>query len=53
VVKVGDRVKVKVLQVDEARKRIGLSMKALQAAAPVASHSTPSTFNAPRFSGRR
>jgi uncharacterized protein len=31
VVKVGDRVKVKVLQVDEARKRIGLSIKALQA----------------------
>ena len=34
VVKVGDRVKVKVLQVDEARKRIALSIKALQAAAP-------------------
>ena len=31
VVKVGDRVKVKVLQVDEARKRIALSIKALQA----------------------
>jgi protein Tex len=34
VVKVGDRVKVKVLQVDEARKRIALSIKAMQAAAP-------------------
>ncbi len=34
VVKVGDRVRVKVLQVDEARKRIALSIKALQAAAP-------------------
>ncbi len=33
VVKVGDRVKVKVMNVDEARKRIGLSMKALQAQA--------------------
>jgi uncharacterized protein len=31
VVKVGDRVKVKVLQVDLARRRIGLSIKALQA----------------------
>ncbi len=30
VVKVGDRVKVKVLSVDLARKRIGLSMKQLQ-----------------------
>jgi uncharacterized protein len=34
VVQVGDRVKVKVLQVDEARRRIGLSIKALQVAAP-------------------
>ena len=50
VVKVGDRVKVKVLQVDEARKRIGLSIKALQAAAPHASAQPPrfEPFNAPR-----
>ena len=41
IVKVGDRVKVKVLQVDEARRRIALSIKALQ---PTASAS----FNAPR-----
>ena len=49
VVKVGDRVKVKVLQVDEVRKRIGLSIKALQAAAPAA-HPPPKfePFNAPR-----
>jgi protein Tex len=30
VVKVGDRVKVKVLTIDEARRRVGLSIKALQ-----------------------
>ncbi len=58
VVKVGDRVKVKVLQVDEARKRIGLSMKALQAGAPsgpAPARAAPqsSTFNAPRFAPRR
>jgi len=52
VVKVGDRVKVKVLQVDEARRRIGLSIKALQAAAPQ-SPAAPRSFNAPRFSPRR
>jgi uncharacterized protein len=52
VVKVGDRVKVKVLQVDLARGRIGLSMKALQAAAPQAAPAQPH-FNAPRFTGRR
>jgi uncharacterized protein len=50
VVKVGDRVRVKVLQVDEPRKRIGLSIKALQVAAPAAAQlprrSEP--FNAPR-----
>jgi uncharacterized protein len=34
VVKVGDRVRVKVLSVDLARKRMGLSIKALQAAGP-------------------
>ncbi len=33
IVKVGDKVKVKVLQVDEPRKRIALSIKALQAGA--------------------
>jgi uncharacterized protein len=55
VVKVGDRVKVKVLQVDEARRRIGLSMKALQAAtASTASPAAPAQrFNAPRFAPRR
>jgi protein Tex len=52
VVKVGDRVKVKVLQVDEARRRIGLSMKALEAKAPQPA-TAPGRFNAPRFSPRR
>jgi uncharacterized protein len=47
VVKVGDRVKVKVLQVDEARRRIGLSMKALQPQAPAAAPAQR-PFNAPR-----
>jgi uncharacterized protein len=52
VVKVGDRVKVKVLQVDVARGRIGLSMKALQvAAAPAAV--PQGGFNAIRFAPRR
>jgi protein Tex len=54
VVKVGDRVKVKVLQVDEARKRIALSMKALMPnAAPPTSQPENTRFNAPRFSPRR
>ena len=50
VVKVGDRVRVKVLQVDEARKRIALSMKALQAAAPQLPQQVLQSqpFNAPR-----
>jgi uncharacterized protein len=54
VVKVGDRVKVKVLSVDLARKRVGLSLKALQAAPPSPpSHPRdaprrPEPFNAPR-----
>jgi protein Tex len=39
VVKVGDRVKVIVLQVDEARKRIGLSMKQLMPVAHTPQHS--------------
>ncbi len=39
IVKVGDRVKVKVLQVDEARRRIALSIKALQA--PPQQQATP------------
>ncbi len=51
VVKVGDRVKVKVLQVDEARRRIGLSIKALTAGA--APGPQAQRFNAPRFSPRR
>ncbi len=59
VVKVGDRVRVKVLSVDLARKRIGLSIKATQPAAPGGpSHGGPSQgqrpggsggFNTPRF----
>jgi uncharacterized protein len=51
VVKVGDRVKVKVLQVDEARRRIGLSIKALQAPAPThapAVGRAPGPFNSLR-----
>ncbi len=49
VVKVGDRVKVKVMQVDEPRKRIALSIKALQPnslPSPAATRAQP--FNAPR-----
>jgi uncharacterized protein len=57
VVKVGDRVKVKVLQVDEARRRIALSIKALQAGAtaqtPSARPEASRFNNAPRFSPRR
>ncbi|MBM4782615.1 MAG: RNA-binding transcriptional accessory protein [Archangiaceae bacterium] len=51
VVKVGQRVKVKVLQVDEARRRIALSLKALQpAGAPQTSSAPASKFgNVPRF----
>ena len=52
VVKVGDRVRVKVLSVDLARKRMGLSIKALQAGPggpgrppPVP---RPESFNSPR-----
>ncbi len=50
VVKVGDRVKVKVLLVDELRKRIALSIKALQAAAsgPLPPQLQSQPFNAPR-----
>jgi protein Tex len=50
VVKVGDRVRVKVLTVDLARKRMGLSLKALQAAAPgrPPPAPTPQAFNSPR-----
>lgn len=53
VVKAGDRVRVKVLSVDSARKRIGLSIKALQAPPP--SGPAPSrdrAFNTPRFGNR-
>lgn len=52
IVKVGDRVKVKVLQVDQARGRIGLSIKALQGAPP---HTAvpQGQFNAPHLSTRR
>jgi uncharacterized protein len=49
VVKVGDRVKVKVLTVDLARGRIGLSMKALQAPAPTHAPTSPTTFNSIRI----
>jgi uncharacterized protein len=52
VVKVGDRVKVKVLAVDEPRKRIGLSIKAMQpqpqTGAPQTQQRKPESFNAPR-----
>ena len=57
VVKVGDRVKVKVLQVDEARRRIALSLKALQAGPPAQAPGprleAGRFSNAPRFSPRR
>lgn len=52
VVKVGDRVRVKVLSLDLPRKRIGLSIKALQAPAPSTSTSgrpPQQGFNTPRF----
>ncbi len=49
VVKVGQRVKVKVLQVDEARRRIALSLKALQPAAAPTSSPTSKFGNMPRF----
>jgi protein Tex len=52
VVKVGDRVRVKVLSVDFARKRMGLSIKALQASpgGPDCPPPTPQPelFNGPR-----
>ncbi|MDQ3262179.1 MAG: RNA-binding transcriptional accessory protein [Myxococcota bacterium] len=54
VVKVGDRVRVKVLSVDLPRKRMGLSIKALQPGAATAPQSSapaprkPEPFNAPR-----
>jgi protein Tex len=50
VVKVGDRVRVKVLSVDLARRRMGLSMKALQPGAPgrPPPAAAPQAFNAPR-----
>ncbi len=51
VVKVGDRVKVKVLSVDLPRKRMGLSVKALQPAPAVPGHpgrGAQEPFNRPR-----
>lgn len=52
VVKVGDRVRVKVLSVDLARKRMALSIKALQAGveghARPRSGREPESFNSPR-----
>jgi len=52
VVKVGDRVRVKVLAVDEARKRVGLSIKALQPSTQghpqAAREHKPAPFNAIR-----
>ena len=57
VVKVGDRVRVKVMNVDLARKRMGLSIKALQAApahsggqgpGPSGPQRKAEPFNAPR-----
>jgi len=49
VLKVGQRVKVKVLQVDEPRRRIALSIKALQAATPQPSAPAAKFGNVPRF----
>ncbi len=49
VVKVGDKVRVKVLTVDQARKRIGLSIKALQAPPTGGAPAPKQSFNAPRF----
>jgi uncharacterized protein len=50
VVKVGDRVRVKVLSVDQPRRRIGLSLKALQSPplAPSMRPAKPEAFNSPR-----
>ncbi|HET9595035.1 MAG TPA: Tex-like N-terminal domain-containing protein [Anaeromyxobacteraceae bacterium] len=52
VVKVGDRVRVKVLSVDLGRRRMALSIKALQASPPGAARPGPSpereSFNSPR-----
>lgn len=53
VVKVGDRVRVKVLTVDQARKRIGLSIKALQPAPTGGAPGPKQSFNAPRFRNGR
>jgi uncharacterized protein len=54
VVKVGDRVRIKVLTVDEPRKRIGLSIKALQAATNTThSPNPPARKNEPFNSIRR
>ena len=53
VVKVGDRVKVKVLAVDAARKRIGLSIKALAPGASSPGPTSPSRQNAPFNAPRR
>ncbi len=55
VVKVGDRVKVKVLTVDLARRRIALSIKAMQAGAAHAARAAaapPQAFNSIRLTGR-
>jgi uncharacterized protein len=52
VVKVGDRVRVKVLSVDLARKRMGLSIKALRASPGEPGRLPPAprqeAFNSPR-----
>ncbi len=52
IVKAGDRVRVKVVSVDLARKRIGLSIKALQASPGGSAHLRPTrepeSFNSPR-----
>ncbi|MBK7862692.1 MAG: RNA-binding transcriptional accessory protein [Archangiaceae bacterium] len=53
VVKVGERVKVKVLQVDLQRKRVALSIKAMQPQGAPQPHAAPQGFNSIRISGRK
>nr|WP_316652820.1 Tex family protein [uncultured Gellertiella sp.] len=52
VVKAGDVVKVRVVEVDAKRKRIGLSMRKDEGAAPVTRNDRPSGPTAPRFDPR-
>jgi uncharacterized protein len=52
VVKVGDRVKVKVIKIDRERKRIGLSIKQTQAPAPPTQAAPPRSPGGPRPAGQ-